>query len=84
MEVIITIRIIAATDDHDQVSAVTPAKHSSDEQPRLGRIKSIGVNLIRSAPSLTQIEDHANTVGKLYCLTHFILSGNQKLYSSCC
>ena len=66
MEVSRLINVIDATnDDHDQVFAVTPAKRSSDEQLRLGRIKSIGVNQIRSAPSQTQTEDQVNTVGKL-------------------
>ena len=45
--------------------AVTPAKPSSDEQPKLARIRSIGANQIRTAPLQTQTDDHASTVGKL-------------------
>ena len=45
--------------------AVTPAKPSSDEQPKLARIRSIGANQIRIAPLQTQTDDHASTVGKL-------------------
>ena len=57
--------VIDATDVHDQVFAVTPAKPSSDEQPKLARIRSIGANQIRTAPLQTQTDDHASTVGKL-------------------